>query len=131
VTDELERLATSILRRLRDPEAEFQFQAVVSDAAESVWLSRRGPRLRLQALSAGGGEVGWEESSFRSVDPRRVFQQLAERIQLVSLFSGGPFPEDLMSVFQSDESGPVVRYRAEWPSWSAFEQWLLTEPAPR
>ena len=40
---------------------------------------------------------------------------------------GGPLPDEQIGLFLPDESGPVVRYRAEWPGWQEFEGWL--EPA--
>jgi hypothetical protein len=58
------------------------------------------------------------------VDAQRAFEQLGDRIELLTLFSGGPFPDDLLHVFRPDESGPSVRYRAQWESWEAFRSWL-------
>ena len=117
-------LAASILGRLRDPEADFELQAIVGGRPESLWLTRRGPRLLLRVLGPGGGELEWEASRFRDQDPQRVFSQLGERIELVTLFVGGPLPEGLAGLFQPDESGPVVRYRAEWGGWSELASWL-------
>ena len=120
----LPELATAVLRRLRDAEADFELQALVRDESQSLWLSRRGPRLQLLALGAGGGEVDWERSAFKDVDPEGAFTQLADRLDLVALFVGGPLPEELMGLFQPDEAGPIVRYRAEWGGWKHFEDWL-------
>ena len=125
---ELRALATAVLARLRDPDAEFELQALVRSATDSVWLARRGRRLTLLALGNGGGEVSWEESAFGDVDPERAFDQLRERIDLVVLYTGGPLPDELMGIFQPDESGPVVRYRAEWGRWDEFESWLGSRP---
>jgi hypothetical protein len=121
---ELRGLAAAILARLRDGEAEFELHALVQGEADSVCLSRRGQRLTLRALGKGGGEVPWQESAFRDLDPERAFDRLRDRIDLVVLHSGGPFPDELMDVFQPDESGPAVRYRAEWGRWDEFERWL-------
>jgi len=120
----LAELARAVLKRLRDPEADFELQALVRNEAESLWLTRRGQRLLLRVLGAGGGELGWEESAFRDRDPDRVFSQLAEGIDLVTLFVGGPLPDELIGLFIPDESGPAVRYRAEWEAWREFDQWL-------
>ncbi|HKA10879.1 MAG TPA: hypothetical protein VKI99_10470 [Candidatus Dormibacteraeota bacterium] len=120
----LAEVARAVLKRLRDPEADFELQALVGNQTESLWLTRRGQRLLLRVLGAGGGELGWEESAFRDLDPDRVFSQLAERIDLVTLFVGGPLPDELIGLFIPDESGPAVRYRAEWEGWREFERWL-------
>jgi hypothetical protein len=120
----LAEVAAAVLKRLRDPEADFELQALVRGEAESLWLRRHGSRLLLQVLGAGGGELDWEASPFRDRDPRRAFSQLAERIDLVALFVGGPLPEELLGLFFPDESGPVVRYRAEWEGWADFGRWL-------
>lgn len=117
-------IARAILKRLGDPEADFELQALVRDQTESVWLTRRGQRLLLRVLGAGGGELDWEESAFRDRDPERAFEQLAERFDLVTLFVGGPLPDELIGLFLPDESGPTVRYRAEWGGWGEFVQWL-------
>ena len=117
-------LAASVLGRLRDPDADFELQALVRGLAESLWLTRHGPRLLLRVLGPAGGELEWDASPFRDQDPRRVFPQLGERIELVTLFAGGPLHEGLAGLFQPDESGPVVRYRAEWGGWSEFATWL-------
>jgi len=61
----LAELARAVLRQLRDPEADFELQALVRGQTESLWLTRRGQRLLLRVLGAGGGELGWEESGFR------------------------------------------------------------------
>jgi len=120
----LAELARAVLRQLRDPEADFDLQALLGDQTESLWLTRRGQRLLLRVLGPGGGELGWEESVFRDRDPDRVFPQLAQGIDLVTLFVGGPLPDGLMGLFMPDESGPVVRYRAEWGGWEEFDRWL-------
>ena len=120
----LTEIATAILKRLRDPEADFDLQALVRGEAESLWLTRRGTRLRLLVLGAGGGELAWEESAFRDTDPEGAFSQLADRIDLVTVFVGGPLPDELLGLFLPDESGPAVRYRAEWEGWPAFGGWL-------
>jgi len=120
----LPELATAVLRRLRDPEADFELQVLVRDESQSLWLSRRGPRLQLLALGAGGGEVDWERSAFKDLDPVGAFTRLADRLDLVVLFVGGPLPEELMGLFLPDEAGPSVRYRAEWGGWKQFEDWL-------
>ena len=120
----LAEVATAVLRRLRDPEADFELQALVRGETESLWLSRRGPRLLLRVLGAAGGELDWGESAFRDQDPRRAFSQFGERIDLVTLFVGGPLPEELIGLFVPDESGPAVRYRAEWDGWGEFGNWL-------
>lgn len=120
----LTQVAAAVLLRLRDPEAEFELQALVQGEEQSLWLSRRGPRLLLRVLGAGGGELRWEEAAFREHEPEQVFTELGERIDLVTLFAGGPLPDDLLGSFAPDESGPVVRYRAEWPGWADFEGWL-------
>lgn len=117
-------VARAILKRLGDPEADFELQALVRGQTESVWLTRRGQRLLLRVLGAGGGELDWEESAFRDRDPEHAFEQLAERFDLVTLFVGGPLPDELIGLFLPDESGPTVRYRAEWGGWGAFVQWL-------
>lgn len=75
-------------------------------------------------LGGGGGELDWERSAFRDLEPQEVFSRLGDRIDLVTLFAGGPFPEELLGLFLPDESGPVVRYRAEWEGWTEFESWL-------
>jgi hypothetical protein len=120
----LTEVAAAVLKRLRDPEADFELQALVRGEVESLWLGRHGPRLLLRVLGAGGGEVDWEASPFRDQDPQRAFSQLADRIDLVALFVGGPLPEELIGLFLPDESGPVVRYRAEWEGWADFGRWL-------
>src|SRR6266851_2315067 len=130
MAEDLPELATAILQRLRDPEAEFELQALISGETESVWLSRRGPRLTLQVVGLGGGELDWGRSAFAEVDAQKAFEQLGDRIELLTLFSGGPFPDDLMEVFQPDESGPRVRYRAQWESWDAFRSWLSRGSVP-
>lgn len=117
-------IARAILKRLGDPEADFELQALVRSQTESLWLTRRGQRLLLRVLGAGGGELDWQESAFRHQDPQRVFVQLAERIDLMTLFVGGPLPDELIGLFLPDESGPTVRYRAEWGRWGDFVQWL-------
>jgi hypothetical protein len=124
----LAEIAAAVLRRLRDPEADFELQALVRGQDQSLWLGRRGPRLLLRVLGSGGGELRWEEAAFRDRDPDRVFAQLGERIDLVTLFVGGPLPEDLIGRFLPDESGPMVRYRAEWTGWTDFERWLSPRP---
>jgi hypothetical protein len=123
-------LARAILRRLRDPEAGFELQALVRGEAQAIWLARRGASLTLQVIGPGGGEVPWEESAFAGADPGRAFEELAGRIDLVVLYAGGPLPDELIGVFQPDESGPVVRYRAEWGSWEEFRDWLTLGAAP-
>jgi hypothetical protein len=120
----LSEVAAAVLRRLRDPEADFELQALVRGEDQSLWLSRRGPRLLLRVLGASGGELRWEEAAFRDHEPDRVFDQLGDRIDLVTLFVGGPLPDGLLGRFLPDESGPVVRYRAEWAGWTEFEGWL-------
>jgi hypothetical protein len=120
----LSEVATAVLKRLRDPEADFELQALVRGESQSLWLSRSGPRLLLRVLGAGGGELDWKESAFRDQDPQQALSQLGERIDLVSLFVGGPLPDELIGLFLPDESGPVVRYRAEWEGWGAFRDWL-------
>ncbi len=92
--------------------------------SESIWLERHQARLTIRVLGAGGGEIEWSDSAFSDVAPLRAFEQLGDRIEVVALFSGGPFPEDLMAVFAPDEAGPATRYRAEWPGWAAFLKWL-------
>jgi hypothetical protein len=120
----LPEIAAAVLRRLRDPEADFELQALVRGQDQSLWLTRRGPRLLLRVLGAGGGELRWEESAFRGHDPQRVFDELGDRIDLVTLFAGGPLPDELLGLFMPDESGPTVRYRAEWPGWIEFANWM-------
>jgi hypothetical protein len=120
----LAELAAAVLRRLRDPEADFEIQALVRDEDQSLWLSRRGPRLLLRVLGPGGGEIRWEEAAFREHAPDRAFAELGERIDLVTLFAGGPLPDALLGRFHPDESGPTVRYRGEWAGWAEFETWL-------
>jgi hypothetical protein len=120
----LAELAAAVLRRLRDPEAEFDLQVLVRGEDQSLWLSRRGPRLLLRVLGAGGGELRWEEAAFREHAPEHVFAELGDRIDLVALFAGGPLPEDLHGTFAPDEAGPAMRYRAEWPGWTEFAAWL-------
>jgi len=120
----LAEVAAAVLRRLHDPEADFELQVLVRGQADSLWLTRQGPRLLLRALGAGGGELPWEEAAFRDDDPLTVFQQLGDRIDLVTLFVGGPLPDELIGRFLPDDSGPVVRYRAEWGGWTEFESWL-------
>ena len=120
----LPALAASVLARLRDPEADFELQALVRGEDESVWLVRRGARLTLRVLGPGGGEIDWAASAYRGLDPQLALDGLGERIDLVVLYAGGPFPDDLMPVFVPDESGPTVRYRATWESWPAFRAWL-------
>jgi hypothetical protein len=120
----LPEIAAAVLRRLRDPEADFELQALVRDEDQSLWLTRRGPRLLLRVLGVGGGELRWEESAFRDHDAQRVFGELGDRIDLVTLFVGGPLPDDMLGKFLPDESGPTVRYRAEWPGWAEFASWL-------
>jgi len=117
-------LTATILKRLRDPQADFQLQACVRGEDETLWLSRRGPRVTLTVLGPSGGELDWGESAFRDVDPQRAFDQLRERINLVVLHAGGPFPDDLMPLFLPDETQPVASYRAEWPSLEEFHAWL-------
>jgi hypothetical protein len=124
MAEELQVLATAILQRLRDPEADFELQALIRGETESIWLSRRGPRLTVRVVGEGGGELDWADSSYAAVDAQRAFEQLGDRIELLTLFSGGPFPDDLLHVFRPDESGPSVRYRAQWESWEAFRSWL-------
>jgi len=126
----LTELAAAVLTRLRDPEADFELQALVRGESQSLWLRRQGPRLQLQVLGAGGGELDWEDSAFRAHDPQRAFSQLAGRIDLVTLFVGGPLPDELIGLFLPDESGPVVRYRAEWEGWSDFGGWLQPPSQP-
>ena len=60
---------------------------------------------------------------------RPAFSQLAGRIDLVTLFVGGPLPDELIGLFLPDESGPVVRYRAEWEGWDDFRSWLEPQGA--
>lgn len=122
--EELAELTRAILARFHDPEAEFQLQAVVGGAEESVWLRRRGARVTLQVVGPGGGETDWKSSGFRDIDPQQAFQALRSRIDLVTLYAGGPFPDELMRLFVADETQPVASYKAEWPSWDAFEAWL-------
>jgi hypothetical protein len=124
----LTEIGTAVLARLRDPEADFELQALVRGEVESLWLSRRGPRLLLRVLGAGGGELDWQESAFRDRDPERAFSQVGDRIDLVALFAGGPLPDELIGLFVPDESGPTVRYRAEWEGWRDFESWLGSAP---
>jgi hypothetical protein len=124
----LSELAAAVLRRLGDPEADFELQALVRGEDQSLWLSRRGPRLLLRVLGAGGGELRWEEAAFREHPPERVFADVAGQVDLVTLFAGGPLPEDLPGRFVPDEAGPVVRYRAEWSDWAEFAAWLASEP---
>jgi hypothetical protein len=128
VTD-LAELTSAIVARLRDPQADFQVQACARGEDESLWLTRQGNRVTLAIIGPGGGEVVWEESAFHDADPQQAFDQLGERIELVVLHAGGPFPDELRPLFVADESQPVARYKAEWPSWSAFRAWL--GPAPR
>ena len=120
----LTEVAAAVLNRLRDPEADFELQALVRGESQSLWLTRRGPRLLLRVLGAGGGELEWERSAFRDRDPQLAFGELGDRIDLVSLFVGGPLPEELIGLFLPDESGPTVRYRAEWGAWGDFTGWL-------
>jgi hypothetical protein len=120
----LTEIARAILKRLGDPEADFELQALVRGQTESLWLTRRGQRLLLRVLGAGGGELDWAASAFRDQDPDRVFLQVAEGIDLLTLFVGGPLPDELIGLFLPDESGPTVRYRAEWGGWAEFVQWL-------
>jgi hypothetical protein len=122
-------VATAVVKRLRDPEADFELQALVRGETESLWLTRRGPRLLLRVLGAGGGELDWEESAFRDHDPQQAFSQLGDRIDLVTLFVGGPLPDELIGLFLPDEAGPVVRYRAEWEGWDDFRSWLEPQGA--
>jgi hypothetical protein len=122
--EDLAELTRAILARFHDPEAEFQLQAVLGDADESIWLRRRGARVTLQVIGAGGGEADWKLSGFRDIDPQQAFHALRDRIDLVTLYAGGPFPDELMRLFVADETQPVASYKAEWPSWDAFEAWL-------
>ncbi len=121
---DLTTLTSAVLQRLRDPQADFELQAYIRNASETLWLSRRGPRVRLSVVGSGGGELEWEESSFRTVNPQLAFDALKDRIELVVLYAGGPFPDELMPLFVPDESQPVATYKAEWPSWDAFTDWL-------
>jgi hypothetical protein len=123
-------LAWAILRRLHDAEAEFELQALVRGESEALWLTRKGMSLTLRVVGSGGGELPWEESAFRDADPRRPFAELAGQIDLLVLYAGGPFPDELINVFQPDESGPLVRYRAEWGSWQEFQDWLAPPAVP-
>jgi hypothetical protein len=117
-------VAAAVLKRLRDPDADFELQALVRAETSSLWLTRRGSRLLLRVLGPGGGELGWDASAFRGHDPQRAFSELGKRIELVTLFVGGPLPDRLIGLFLPDESGPVVRYRAEWEGWEEFGSWL-------
>ncbi len=128
-TEDLAALTRAILQRLRDPQADFELQAYVQGESDTVWLSRRGPQVTLRALGPGGGEVDWHEAAFQRIDPQQAFWALAERINLVALYAGGPFPDDLMPLFRADESQPLATYKAEWPSWDTFLAWL--RPAHR
>jgi hypothetical protein len=128
--DDLAGLTRAILTRFHDPEAEFQLQAVVGGAEESVWLRRRGARVTLQVIGPGGGETDWKSSGFRDIDPQKAFHTLRSRIDLVTLYAGGPFPDELMRLFVPDETQPVASYKAEWPSWDAFEGWLSAPQSP-
>jgi hypothetical protein len=120
----LPEVAAAVLKRLRDPEADFELQALVRGESQSLWLTRRGPRLLLRVLGSGGGELDWERSAFRDQDPQLAFSRLDDRIEGVTLFVGGPLPDELIGLFMPDESGPVVRYRAEWSGWKEFATWL-------
>ena len=124
----LTEVAAAVLNRLRDPEADFELQALVRGESQSLWLTRRGPRLLLRVLGAGGGELEWERSAFRDQDPQLAFGELSDRFDLVSLFVGGPLPDELIGLFLPDESGPTVRYRAEWGGWDDFTAWLKSRP---
>jgi len=126
---DLADLTRSILQRLRDPQADFRLQAMVRDQAQTLWLTRRGASVTLQVLDSGGAEVDWAESAFANLDPQRAFDQLGERITAVTLYAGGPFPDELMPIFVPDESQPLATYQAEWPGWPAFTAWL--QPAAR
>ncbi len=123
---DLAALTATILKRLRDPQADFQLQACVRGEDETLWLTRRGARVTLTVLGPSGGELEWSESAFRDADPQRAFDELQARINLVVLHSGGPFPDDLMPLFLPDETQPVARYKAEWASWEAFDNWLAS-----
>ncbi len=125
---DLAQLTSGILARLRDPQADFQLQACARGEDESLWLTRQGTRVTLAVIGTGGGEILWQESAFRDADPQQAFDQLGERIELVVLNAGGPFPDELRPLFAADESQPVARYKAEWPSWSAFRAWLTSGP---
>ncbi len=122
--DDLTALTSMILRRLRDPQADFQLQASLRGMEESLWLTRRAAKVTLSVLGPGGGEVDWNESGLRDTNPQRAFDQLRDRIDLVVLHAGGPFPDDLMPLFLPDETQPLARYKAEWPSWDEFYRWL-------
>ncbi|HLQ61109.1 MAG TPA: hypothetical protein VK131_04520 [Candidatus Acidoferrales bacterium] len=99
-------------------------QALVRGEPHALWLTRRGSRLILRLLDPGGGEVEWADSAFTTVNPHLAFDSLRQRIDLVALYAGGPFPEDLMPYFSQDETFGGTRYRAEWTGWDEFEAWL-------
>lgn len=122
--DELARLTSAILQRLRDPQADFRLQAIVRDQGHTLWLTKRASSVSLVVLDAGGAEVDWAESAFRDLNPQQAYDQLADRIIMVALYAGGPFPDDLMAVFVPDESQPLATYKAEWHDWPAFTSWL-------
>lgn len=121
---DLASLTTTVLQRLRDPQADFELQVYIRGESETLWLTRRGARVRLSAVGTGGGELDWQESAYRNVDPPLAFDELADRVDLVVLYAGGPFPDELMAQFLPDETQPIARYKAEWPSWDAFTAWL-------
>ncbi len=126
---DLAALTGAILQRLRDPHADFRLQVYVRDTKETIWLERKGARVMLTVIGAGGGELDWSDSPFRAHDPQRAFAALQDRIDSVALYAGGPFPDDLLGIFLPDESQTLATYRAEWPSWNAFTAWLQQKEA--